>query len=87
MSKRRKIGDLVMRSPGSGFLASADPQVVQIYGGEGFCMLDCGDRGCREWDVTADDICLYHISECQLEDLDGEIEATGEETPQAREKS
>jgi len=39
------------------------------------CMLNCGDSKCREWDnveILEDGEvvgCLYHISECEMEDM------------------
>jgi hypothetical protein len=80
MSKRRQPGEIVVRIPGSGFLGSADPAVIQVpempnYDEETmFCML-CDDKQCREWANLKiiggehDGKFLFHISECQMKDL------------------
>jgi hypothetical protein len=75
MSKRRRPGATVVRRPGSGFLASADPSLVTIPKDAvpGFCVLSCGDPECREWPeviVCGQDSMLYHISECEMADCE-----------------
>lgn len=84
MSKRRQPGEIIKRCAGSGFVASPEPDLLQvpsqpIYDREAtFCMLDCGDRKCREWAnleiVTNDGLgtghFMYHISECEMFDRD-----------------
>lgn len=82
MSKRRKVGDVVRTKPGSGFgcpatvvkLIKLDPEYPWLDP----CPLDCGDRGCREWAnvevVGEDNKHLFHISECEMSDLDAETE-------------
>ena len=84
MSQRRKPGDLVRRKAGSGFLANSEPTLVRIpvdadpEEETGPCLLGCGDPECQEWanlEVIEDgyapvrDPYLYHISECQMEDV------------------
>lgn len=63
MSKRRQPGEIVRRTPGSGFLADAEPQFVRVPDGAKFldydgldsegegerCTMGCGDKHCREW--------------------------------------
>lgn len=85
MSKRRKPGEIVQRSPGSGFVADADPQFVQIpfepeYTTEaGWCMV-CEEKGCREWANLKivggkwDGHFICHISECELSDAPPGVE-------------
>jgi len=79
MSKRRHAGEIVCRSPGSGFVGSAEPHQVKVpdgpaYDGADPCMLGCGDSGCREWanlEIVGGPHSgefMFHISECQLGD-------------------
>lgn len=76
MSKRRKPGDTVRRSPGSGFLGAAEPSLLRISEGElpDPCILGCGDPDCQEWanlEILEGEFkgeFLYHISECCLGD-------------------
>lgn len=45
-----------------------------------FCMLDCDDRHCQEWETLQTERCpecgeqhfLYHVSECQMLDEEWE---------------
>lgn len=85
MSKRRKPGEVVRRLPGSGFVGSADPQMVRIPSGHDFvdqadpCMMGCGDPECREWanleivEGPHTGQFIYHISECEMVDSDPEL--------------
>lgn len=81
MSKRRQPGEIVRRSPGSGFLSGWEPALVQVplepaYSDEvSYCELTCGDRDCREWanllviDGEFAGKTLCHIAECQMSDV------------------
>ena len=85
MSKRRNIGDIVRKKPNAGFIGESliiklvdldteRPRTNMLY--KSYCVLDCGDKKCEEWDncqivvdgTPIDDYC-YHVSECQMEDL------------------
>jgi hypothetical protein len=80
MSKRRTAGEIVRRSPGSGFCGSTEPELVRVPAGDAYideaapCMMGCGDPKCREWanlEVVSGEHAggwMYHISECELED-------------------
>ena len=71
MSTRRKAGDHVYKVPGAGFTGEAFEIVV---GGEAedWCFYDCGDPNCKEWSdcfVPKYGDYVYHVSECQMQDL------------------
>jgi hypothetical protein len=79
MSKRRKAGEWVWLEPNSGFVGESDRYKAEIQPEEEPysdypCMLDCGDRECREWatlltaPVDGKRFELYHVSECQMRD-------------------
>jgi len=80
MSTRRKPGEIVRRSPGSGFVGSSEPQLVKVPGGDTYtdeadpCMMGCGDQECREWanleimSGAHTGEFMFHISECQMGD-------------------
>ncbi len=80
MSKRRSPGEIVKRRPGSGFLSSAEPELIKVPDGEAYgteadtCMLGCGDRECREWanleivSGPSKGEFLYHVAECEMSD-------------------
>lgn len=81
MSKRRQPGEIVKRKPGSGFVGSAEPELVQVpnlpeYKTEAeHCMISCGDPHCTEWANLpvigpVENNFIFHISECQMEDAD-----------------
>ena len=82
MSKRRQPGEVVVRRPGSGFLGAAEPRLVRVperpaYDNDAApCILDCGDKRCREWANLRivggpdDGAHLCHISECEMSDPD-----------------
>lgn len=92
MSKRRKPGEIVRRLPGSGFCGAAEPSLVIIPDDEAeidYCMMYCGDPDCREYanlriaEGPFKGQCLYHISECQMQDYQensddrsGDVDAT-----------
>ena len=77
MSKRRKAGDVVIRTPGSGFIGSAEPEKIKLIPEEDndYCVLECGDKNCREWadcevvDGPYKGQFVYHMSECQMKDV------------------
>ena len=50
MSTRRSVGDMVRKSAGAGFVMEPCWGVIQDDGWD-YCMLDCGDPQCREWDT------------------------------------
>ena len=80
MSIRRNPGEIVKRKPGSGFIGSAEPELIRVPDGqeyneaEPWCML-CLDPDCREYanlEIVNEKFertnnFLYHISECQME--------------------
>lgn len=79
MSKRRSPGEIVRRTPGSGFCGSSDPEFVRVPDDPeeiDYCMLDCGDPLCREYANLKvlggphDGKTLCHIAECQMEDAE-----------------
>lgn len=83
MSKRRKVGEIVIKKANAGFIG--EPLVVRImpeiyeppYPKDYFetcSMLSCGDDACREWVnlevLNADGTVrgyCYHVSECEME--------------------
>jgi len=76
MSKRRKPGDWVVVKPNCGFSDSDKPEIAQIdpYEPEEYkspCFYDCGDDSCSEWANLwlADGGCIYHVTECQMDDI------------------
>lgn len=83
MSKRRKDWEIVRRHANSGFLIGDDPSLVKLHPEEElyitYCMLDCGDPNCREWancevvEGSWKGDFLYHISECQMSDVNEQI--------------
>jgi len=81
MSKRRKPGDWVWPSPGSGFIQNSHRLRVEIQPEDedafDYCCLDCGDPDCRCWanSLTEPDPkregyrhMLHHVSECEMYD-------------------
>jgi len=79
MSRRRSPGEIVKRTPGSGFLGNAEPSLIQVppeeaYTAEADPCLICDDPECREWanlKIVAGPLTgefLYHISECEMKD-------------------
>lgn len=80
MSQRRRPGEVVRREPGSGFVGSADPQLIRVPSGNDYkeeadpCMMGCGDPECREWanleivEGPHTGQFIFHISECQMLD-------------------
>lgn len=74
MSKRRHRGEVVWLKPHSGFVARSHLRQAKITEWMGACMLECGDRGCQEWDVHdvpgdgEESHLLPHVSECQMLD-------------------
>lgn len=84
MSQRRRPGEVVRRQPGSGFIGSADPQLIRVPSGADFvvqaypCSMACGDPECREWtnleivEGPHTGAFINHVSECQLLDADPE---------------
>jgi hypothetical protein len=83
MSKRRSIGDVIVKVENAGFVGQRfrgriepeepdDPRLID------YCTLECGDDQCREWaniaELGADNKptggYAYHVSECQMEDVD-----------------
>lgn len=78
----RKPNEIVRRKPGSCFTGSAEPGIVRLSGPEDGDLHDdpepcmtCGNPDCREWDnsqiVTGEHAgaWMYHLAECQMEDL------------------
>lgn len=79
MSKRRSPGDIVKRKPGSCFIGNEYPQIVRLSDSKDgdlhyidSCPL-CDDPECQEWAnvhiVGIEDGWLFHLSECQMEDV------------------
>lgn len=81
MSKRRAVGDIVIKRENAGFVGERlKIRIVDIdpdprYTPDDPCLLDCGDSGCREWAncevLDEHDSAVgyvYHVSECQMED-------------------
>jgi len=81
MSKRRKPGDWVWPSPGSGYIKNSNRLRVEIQPEDedafDYCDLDCGDPDCRCWATTLTEPdperegyrhMLTHVSECQMHD-------------------
>lgn len=79
MSKRRNIGDTVIKRENAGFTGKRlRVRIEQIPRPEypDYCMLDCDDPECREYPDLAvlDDSgnvtgYCYHVSECEMEDV------------------
>ena len=78
MSKRRKVGDIVRKTKNGGFVKV--PLDILLIDIDGFptmsCMLSCDDPECQEWtdakviiDGQISKDYVYHISECEMEDL------------------
>lgn len=67
MSKRRRPGQRVWAGlsgmPGYGYIPlEATPNLS--------FMCDCGDEGCRDWDLWMEDGGIYyHVPECQMLDI------------------
>lgn len=89
-SKRRRPGEIVRRKPGSCFVGSAEPSLVRLSDeSDGdlhyvdSCML-CDDPKCQEWgnvqivDWPHKGGWMHHLSECQMEDADGNEESSVE---------
>lgn len=81
MSKRRKIGDLVLVKAYAGFLLGGPtlcviPDVPE-HAEEKYCpCFLCEEEHCREWqtlNIVGTNRCLYHVSECEMEDPPEEI--------------
>ena len=78
MSKRRKSGDIVWKKENAGFVGEASLCQIQPETDEDWspCMMDCGDKDCREWatlwECNASGKALggvaCHVSECQMKD-------------------
>jgi hypothetical protein len=83
MSKRRQLGEVVIKKAGAGFtgerlvikLVNLDPD-DRYPPYEDHCFV-CDDKGCREWancEVMVDgkptDQYVYHVSECEMEDCE-----------------
>lgn len=79
MSIRRKPGDWVWPSPGSGYIKNSNRLRVEIQPEDDdvfdYCCLDCGDPDCRCWANCLTDPdperegyrhTLTHVSECQM---------------------
>ena len=78
MSIRRNKGDIIKKVKNAGFIGQE--LIIQIsddsFENVDFCMLDCGDKDCREFanvDVLGENGKVIgqccHVSECQMEDL------------------
>lgn len=79
MSKRKNIGDILLKKAFAGFII--EPTKIQIPDvpenhNIDYCMMDCGDDTCREWATVwiLDDKghtvgSAYHVSECQMENI------------------
>ena len=78
MSKRRYLGDVVVKKENAGFIGQR--LIIElpkdIVNNTDWCMLDCGDKMCAEYanvyvlDESGKRIGeCYHVSECQMEDL------------------
>jgi hypothetical protein len=78
MSKRRKAGEIVWKKANAGFIGQPSLVIIQPEAEDDAesCMLDCGDRDCREWatclrcDATGKPLggAACHVSECEMED-------------------
>ena len=71
MSKKRNSGEIVYKTPGAGFCG--DGLVIIVGGEKEPCLMCCGDSECSEWSdclVLKNGEFVYHVSECQMEDLD-----------------
>jgi hypothetical protein len=76
MSKRRNIGDIVMKREGAGFTGSRLRVRIEPIEYAEYCILDCGDKDCKEYPDLAvlddsDNVAgyVYHVSECEMEDV------------------
>ena len=82
MSKRRQLGEVVIKKAGAGFTGEqliimlVDLDQDEKYSAwEDYCFV-CNDKGCREW-INCEVVVngkrtgeyVYHVSECQMEDL------------------
>jgi len=79
MSKRRHVGDIVLKKANAGFVGQS--LVVKLLdidlemGPTDYCFLKCGDPDCKEWtnamvmdgERETGSYCC-HISECEMED-------------------
>jgi hypothetical protein len=89
MSKRRKPGDIVMKSRYAGFVGAASLVVIQSEDNPMGCMMECGDPKCVEWETCLE--CdaqgnllggvACHVSECQMSDAPAANPGGEQETP------
>jgi len=83
MSKRRKIGDVVLVARGAGFWTGG-PTVARTLSrcGPCFCGGECDDPECMEWDVERigdgpGPEYLRHVAECQMGEVCEVTEVAG----------
>jgi hypothetical protein len=84
MSKRRNVGDIVIKRENAGFTGQRlrvrlEPMPHPEY--PDYCILDCGDEECKEYSDVAvldesnnptGEYC-YHVSECEMEDVEVKV--------------